>query len=75
MRMKSTLAKTAVAGTLALGVVGAAAGVASADPGGHDQPRPESEQQHRPDQPRSEHHDRDTPQHGFWFFGTWVPLP
>ncbi|MFC9660214.1 hypothetical protein ACFVJ5_08255 [Nocardia sp. NPDC127606] len=74
MRMKSTVAKTAVAGTLALGVLGATAGVASADPGGHDQQRPEQSQEHRPQQ-QPEHHRNDAPQHGFWFFGTWVPLP
>ncbi|WP_410872683.1 hypothetical protein [Nocardia sp. A7] len=78
MRIKSTLAKTAVAGTLAVGVLGAAAGVASADPGGHDQPRPEAQQEQR-QQPRQqqqpEHHDQGSPQHGFWLFGTWVPLP
>ncbi|MFC8386826.1 hypothetical protein [Nocardia sp. NPDC057272] len=74
MRMKSTLAKTAVAGTLALGVLGATASVASADPGGHDQQRPEQSQEHRPQQ-QPEHHRNDAPQHGFWFFGTWVPLP
>ncbi|MFD4458964.1 hypothetical protein [Nocardia sp. NPDC058480] len=74
MRMTTTLAKAAVAGTLALGVVGATAGMASADPGGHDQQRPEQGQDHRPQQ-QPEHHKNDGPQHGFWFFGTWVPLP
>ncbi|PKV76827.1 hypothetical protein [Nocardia fluminea] len=73
MRIKSTVAKTAVAGTLTLGLLGATAGLASADPGGHDQQRPEQAQEHRPQQ-QPEHHN-DAPQHGFWFFGTWVPLP
>lgn len=74
MRMTTTLAKTAVAGTLALGVLGATAGLASADPGGHDQPRPEQSQEHRPQQ-QTEQHGNDAPRHGFWLFGTWVPLP
>lgn len=72
MSIKSTLARTAVAGNLAVGAIGVAAGVASADPGGHDQ-RPGAQQEHRPQQPQ--HHDQGAPQHGFWFFGTWVPLP
>ncbi|WP_446222297.1 hypothetical protein ACTWPB_21080 [Nocardia sp. IBHARD005] len=73
MRMKSTLAKTAVAGTLALGVLGATASVASADPGRHDQQGPGQSQEHRPQQ-QPQQHRNDAPQHGFWFFGTWVPF-
>lgn len=78
MRIKSTVAKTAVAGTLALGVLGTTAAVASADPGEHDQQRPQQGQEHRPQQQpqhQQEHHRDEAPQHGFWFFGTWVPLP
>ena len=87
MTMKSKLAKGAVAGALAIGVLGAGAGVASADPGPNQQPVPGQDQFNGPGQhddpgnhnPGPEGRDnRQAPQpegHGFWFFGTWIPLP
>ncbi|MFQ6396010.1 hypothetical protein ACLMAJ_21380 [Nocardia sp. KC 131] len=79
MRIKSTLAKTAVAGTLAVAALGAGAGIASAQPGADQQqrPAPEQQQQHGPQQQGAQHNDPgpQQPQHGFWLFGQWIPLP
>lgn len=89
MRIKSKLAKTAVAGGVVLGLLGIGAGVASADPGPDQRPVPQQQQGPGPDrqqpqgpdwqQPQGpDRHQDPTPQpaqHGFWFFGLWIPLP
>ncbi|MEU0503378.1 hypothetical protein [Nocardia sp. NPDC005998] len=79
MKIKSKLAKGAIAGGVLVGLLGVGAGVANADPGadqrptaeqqqGHDQQRPDQHQEHqRPDQQQAGH--------GFWLFGQWIPLP
>ncbi|MFX0581246.1 hypothetical protein [Nocardia nepalensis] len=87
MKIKSKLAKGAIAGGVLVGLFGVGAGVASADPGpdqrpaaeqqqGHDQQRDEHQGQQRPDQHQDQQ--RPAPQpagHGFWLFGQWIPLP
>ena len=74
--MKSVVTKAVATGGIALAALGIGAGVASADPVGHNpapaqqQQAPQPQQQHAPQQ--------QTPApspHGFWFFGTWVSLP
>lgn len=80
MKIKSKLAKGAIAGGVLVGVLGVGAGVASADPGQDQRPGIEQQQQghdqqrgdQRQDQQR---HDQQPQSHGFWFFGQWIPLP
>jgi hypothetical protein len=88
MKIKSKLAKGAIAGGVLVGLLGVGAGVASADPGpdqrpaaeqqqGHDQQRPdEHRDQQRPDQHQEQQRpDQQPAGHGFWLFGQWIPLP
>ncbi|EHI40212.1 hypothetical protein OPAG_01044 [Rhodococcus opacus PD630] len=84
--MKSVVTKAVATGGIALAALGIGAGVASADPVGHNpapaqqQQAPQPQQQQQAPQPQQQQH---APQqqapapspHGFWFFGTWVPLP
>jgi len=78
MKIKSKLAKGAIAGGVLVGLLGVGAGVASADPG-QDQQRPVPQQQQnghdqRPDQ-HQDQRDQQPAGHGFWLFGQWIPLP
>ena len=98
MTMKSKLAKGAAACAVTVGVLGAGAGVAAADPGQDYQPNNPIPQQQDNNWQQQDHRDgdqnnndwdqhnggdrhddrnQDAPQqqHGFWFFGTWIPLP
>ncbi|MFD6160061.1 hypothetical protein ACFWF7_29900 [Nocardia sp. NPDC060256] len=77
MRIKSKLAKTALATGLAIGVLGIGAGVASADPG-HDQQPGHGQDQHPGPGSQPGPQPGPSPQpagHGFWLFGQWIPLP
>ncbi|GCE41939.1 hypothetical protein Rhow_005598 [Rhodococcus wratislaviensis] len=77
--MKSVVTKAVATGGIALAALGIGAGVASADPVGHN-PVP-AQQQQAPQPPQQQHAPQQQQQapapspHGFWFFGTWVPLP
>lgn len=77
--MRKTMVKVATAGAVTLGLVGIGAGVASAEPAHN--PGQEQQWQHdqRGDNQNRDHHqEQQAPQpapHGFWFFGTWIPLP
>ena len=86
--MKSTIAKAALTGGVALAALGIGAGVASADPAHNYTPDRQNnwqqDQDHRNDWQQNQRRDNDDhyqqPQHhdwdhGFWFFGRWIPLP
>ncbi|MFI6773079.1 hypothetical protein [Nocardia sp. NPDC050412] len=79
MKIKSKLAKGAIAGGVLVGLLGVGAGVASADPGQGQRPGIEQQQQghdQRSDQRQDQQrHDQQPQSHGFWFFGQWIPLP
>ncbi|MET8877391.1 hypothetical protein [Nocardia sp. NPDC004604] len=79
MKIKSKLAKGAIAGGVLVGLLGVGTGAASADPGADQRPAAEQQQGHdqqRPDQ-HQEHQqpDQQPAGHGFWLFGQWIPLP
>ncbi|MEU6560620.1 hypothetical protein [Nocardia nova] len=86
--MKSRIAKVTAASALTVGIVGLGAGIASAQPA--QQPaQQQQQQQHNDQQPQNDQNRQDQNRrdqdrhdqaqqpagHGFWFFGTWIPLP
>jgi hypothetical protein len=75
MKIKSKLAKGAIAGGVLVGLLGVGAGVASADPGQDQRPGTEQQQQGRDQRQDQQRHDQQPQGHGFWFFGQWIPLP